>query len=39
MSDALKKKEGIFLISKEIQKGAASKSYMTKYMTKYLRIS
>ena len=36
------KKNKIFLIYKEIQKGAVAKSYMTNgysYMTKYLRIS
>ncbi len=39
----IKKKNQIFLIYKEIQKGAVAKSYMTKaassYMVKYLRIS
>ena len=37
-----KKEKNIFLMYKEIQKGAVAKSYMTNatsYMTKYLRIS
>jgi hypothetical protein len=37
-----KKENKIFLIYKEIQKGAVAKSYMTRtasYMTKYLPIS